>query len=157
MTEAPKPPPGANPADPMWVGDLATRMSQGVPQAAALGLEFVSMQDGVGILRVPWRADLVGDPDTEVIAGGVVTSLLDHVCGLAVQAGRSNPTPTATLDLRIDYLRPAKPRAGVTARAQCYKYTHTIAFVRASAYDDDPDDPVATVQAAFALTGGSPA
>jgi uncharacterized protein (TIGR00369 family) len=145
MTDAPT-------DDGFWKGELATRMSQGVPQAAALGMEFVSVEGGVGTLRVPWRADLVGDPDTQVIAGGVVTSLLDHVCGLAVQAGRALPTPTATLDLRIDYLRPAKPGAGVTARAQCYKYTHMIAFVRATAYDDDPDDPVATAQAAFALT-----
>jgi len=142
--------------DHFYTSDLATRMSQGVPQAAALGFEFVSVEDGVGILRVPWREDLVGDPDTQVIAGGVVTSLLDHVCGLAVQAGRPGPTPTATLDLRIDYMRPAHPRQGVTARAHCYKLTHSIAFVRATAYDDDPDDPVATAQAAFALTGAPP-
>jgi len=139
--------------DHFFTGDLATRMAHGVPQAAALGFEFVSMEEGVGILRVPWREDLVGDPDSQVIAGGVVTSLLDHVCGLAVQAGRSTPTPTATLDLRIDYMRPARPRAGVTARAHCYKRTHSIAFVRATAYEDDQDDPVATAQAAFALTG----
>ena len=145
-------PPSATVTDPMWAGDLATRMAHGVPQAAALGFEFVSMDGGVGVLRAPWREDLVGDPDTQVIAGGVVTSLLDHVCGLAVQAGRAHPTPTATLDLRIDYMRPAKPRSGVTARAECYKYANTIAFVRATAYDDDPDDPVATAQAAFALT-----
>ena len=42
----------------------------------------------------------------------------------------------------------------MTAQARVYKYTHSIAFVRASAYDESPDDPVATVQAAFALTGG---
>ncbi|MGA0602886.1 PaaI family thioesterase [Caulobacter sp. KR2-114] len=151
MSDHPQSPSGAA-TDPMWAGDLATRMAHGVPQAAALGFEFVSMQGGVGVLRVPWREDLVGDPDTLVIAGGVVTSLLDHVCGLAVQAGRAQPTPTATLDLRIDYMRPARPRAGITATAECYKYAHAIAFVRATAYDDDPSDPVATAQAAFALT-----
>jgi uncharacterized protein (TIGR00369 family) len=140
--------------DPSWKDGLATRMAHGVPHAAALGLEFISMEGGVGILRAPWREELVGDPDTGVIAGGVVTALLDHVCGLAVQAGRQNPTPTATLDLRIDYMRPAKPKTGVTAEARVYKYTHSIAFVRGSAYDTDPADPVATVQAAFALTTG---
>ena len=140
--------------DHFFTSDVATRMAQGVPHAAALQIEFVSVENGVGTMRVPWREDLVGDPDTGVIAGGVVTALLDHVCGLAVQAGRTTPQPTATLDLRIDYMRPAKPRSGVTAQARVYKYTHSIAFVRASAYDESPDDPVATVQAAFALTGG---
>ena len=137
-----------------WKGEVATRMAHGVPHAAALGIEFVSMDGGVGVLRTPWREELVGDPDTGVIAGGVVTALLDHVCGLAVQAGRPDPTPTATLDLRIDYMRPAKPRTGITAEARVYKYTHSIAFVRASAHDGDPADPVATAQAAFALTAG---
>jgi uncharacterized protein (TIGR00369 family) len=146
--------PGPLGIDPAWKRELATRMAAGVPHAAALALEFVSVEDGLGILRVPWREDLVGDPDTGVIAGGVVTALLDHVCGLAVQAGRGSPTPTATLDLRIDYLRPAKPRAGVTAEARVYKYTKSIAFVRASAHDGDPADPIAAVQAAFALTAG---
>ena len=142
--------------DAFWQGAPMERMTK-VPHAAALGIEYVSADGGVGVLRVPWKAELVGDPDTEVIAGGVVTALLDHVCGLAVQAGRTHPTPTATLDLRIDYMRPARPRAGVTARAECYKYANTIAFVRATAYDDDPNDPVATAQAAFALTQPIPA
>jgi uncharacterized protein (TIGR00369 family) len=142
--------------DSFWQGHPMERMTK-VPHAMALGLEFVSADGGLGIMRVPWREDLVGDPETEVIAGGVVTALIDHACGLAVQIGRAggqaSPTPTATLDLRIDYLRPAKPRHGVTAQAQVYRYTKSIAFVRASAHDGDPDDPIAAVQAAFALTG----
>ena len=139
--------------DSFWQGAPMERMTK-VPHAMALGLEFVSADGGVGVMHVPWRDDLVGDPETEVIAGGVVTALIDHACGLAVQIGRgaASPTPTATLDLRIDYLRPAKPRHGVTAQAQVYRYTKSIAFVRASAHDGDPSDPIAAVQAAFALT-----
>lgn len=130
-------------------------MTQNVPQAAALGFQFVSVADGRGSIMVPWREDLVGDPDTDVIAGGVVTSLLDHTCGLAIHAVSQDPFPTATLDLRIDYLRPAAPRAGVTAEAHCYKVTRLIAFVRATAWDADPADPIATAQAAFILNRGS--
>jgi acyl-coenzyme A thioesterase PaaI-like protein len=66
------------------------------------------------------------------------------------------PIPIATLDLRIDYMRAAEPGLDIHARAHCYKLTHTIAFVRATAYDRDPDDPVATAQAAFML-GAAPA
>ncbi len=46
-------------------------------------------------------------------------------------------------------MRPAAPRADVTCEAHCYKLTRTIAFVRATAFDVDRDDPVATAQAAF--------
>jgi uncharacterized protein (TIGR00369 family) len=132
---------------------MAASMATTVPQAAALGFELVSVGEGRGSLRVPWREDLVGNPATLVIASGVVTSLLDHTCGLSITSAKQERFPTATLDLRIDYMRPAAPRAGVTAEAHCYKMTRTIAFVRAQAWDVDPEDPIATAQAAFMLTG----
>jgi len=140
--------------DPGLASEYAEHMIREVPQAAALGIELVSLGPSRGAMRVPWREDLVGDPDTGVIAGGVVTTVLDHVCGLSVRSLSGDPFPTATLDLRIDYMRPAAPRSDVIAEAHCYKLTRTIAFVRATAYDTDPDDPIATAQAAFVLHEG---
>lgn len=139
----------AEPADPLHLA--ARNMIQRVPQAVALGFELVSTDTARGVMKAPWREDLVGDPDTGVIAGGVITTLLDHCCGLSIKAAIRDFWPTATLDLRIDYMRPAAPRADVFAEAHCYKLTRTIAFVRASAYDADPADPIATAQAAFVL------
>ena len=133
--------------------DAARHMVETVPQASALGFKLLSVEPSRGSIFTPWREDLVGDPDTGVIAGGVITALLDHVCGLAVTSRslEGGFLSTATLDLRIDYMRPAAPRADITASAHCYKLTRTIAFVRAHAYDVDPEDPIATAQAAFIL------
>jgi len=139
-----------------FLRQIGQHMAATVPQAAALGFRFVAVDHARGVLEVPWREDLVGDPDTGVIAGGVVTSLLDHTCGLAITSAAygaiSGPFGTATLDLRIDYMRPAAPRAGVTAEAHCYKLTRSVAFVRAEAWDADRADPIATAQGAFMLT-----
>lgn len=129
-------------------GDMAV---QGSPHSRALGLRFVSADEGLATLRAPYREDLVGDPETGVIAGGVVTALLDHVCGQSVWTKLESFTSIATLDLRIDYMRPAAPRAGVIAEAHAYKLTRSVAFVRAQAWDVDPADPIATAQAAFIL------
>jgi uncharacterized protein (TIGR00369 family) len=137
------------------IREQARHMVETVPQAAALGFRLISVGDGRGSILVPWRADLVGDPATDVIASGVVTSLLDHCCGLAINSSKAERFPTATLDLRIDYMRPAAPRADITALAHCYKMTRSIAFVRAEAWDVDPADPIATAQAAFILHGAS--
>jgi len=131
--------------------NLATVMNGGSPQAKALGIETIGFEKDVAIVRTPYRAELVGDPDTGVIAGGVVTTLLDHSCGQAVFAALGRPDTIATLDLRIDYMRPAEPGKDIFCRAHCYKVTRSVAFVRASAYDDNVDDPVATAQAAFML------
>ena len=125
----------------------------GTPHSRALGLKFVHVEANAGTLKIEWREDLVGDAATGVIAGGVVTAMLDHVCGLAVLASITQPGSIATLDLRIDYLRPAEPRRDLCAQARCYRITRSVAFVRASAYEDTPDHPVATCQATFALTG----
>lgn len=132
---------------------VAAKMATTAPQAAALGFELVSIGDHRGSIRTPWREELVGDPATGVIASGVVTTLLDHCCGLAITAAEGGPYATATLDLRIDYMRPAAPRSGVIAEAHCYRMTRLIAFVRASAWDVDSSDPIATAQAAFILHG----
>ncbi len=145
------------------LAQIGARMAQGTPQAAALNFRLVSVGAEGAAMAVPWRAELVGDPDTGVMAGGVITTLLDHVCGLSVSCaviaggGGIMEYGMATLDLRIDYMRPAEPRREVIALARCYKLTRSIAFVRASAFEDDESNPVATAQAAFAFTGPRPA
>jgi len=137
-------------------------MVQGAPQARALGLRLVSVKPGEAAMAVAWREDLVGDPATGVMAGGVITTLLDHVCGLAVgskafgvapgETGHMGRGGMATLDLRIDYMRAARPRCEVIALARCYKVGRAIAFVRAAAFEESEADPIATAQGAFAFT-----
>ncbi len=128
---------------------LAERMSRS-PQGRALGLELVEVAPQL-VLKIPYRPELVGDPDSGVIAGGVVTTLLDFACGWATALALDAPTSIATLDLRIDYMRPARPGLDLHATAYCYKLTRSVAFLRGVAYDEDPGDPVAAAQAAFML------
>ena len=99
---------------------------------------------------------MVGDPDTGVLSGGLVTTLLDHVGGLAVWVALDAFKPIATLDLRVDYMRAAEPGRDLIAEARCYRLTRSIAFVRAWAFEDSPDDPVAAAQAAYILPAERP-
>lgn len=135
---------------------VAAAMNQGSPQARALGFESVSIDYATAVLKVPYDERFIGDPDTGVIAGGVVTTLLDHCCGQAAHAALDRFMYIATLDLRIDYMRPAEPGKDIFARAHCFKVTRSVAFVRAVAYENDPDDPVATATAAFMLDSSKP-
>jgi uncharacterized protein (TIGR00369 family) len=122
-----------------------------LPQAKALGISVLSSAAARATLTLPYREDLIGDPDTGVIAGGAVTTLLDQTCGQAVFAALAELTSIATLDLRIDYMRPARPGLALVAEAHCYKLGRAVAFVRATAHDGAVDDPVATAQAVFML------
>lgn len=138
------------------MADNAAMMISGTPQASALGMRVVRIEQARATIEVPWRADLVGDPDTGTIASGVVTTLLDNACGVAAFAALAAPAATATLDLRIDYMRPARTGATIRAEAHCYRMTRSVAFVRAFAFDGpDGDDPVAAAQAAFMMGGPS--
>jgi len=122
------------------------------PHASFLGLEIVSLEHSRGVMRIPYHAELAGNATSGVLHGGVITTVLDAVCGLSVIAALDRTATIATLDLRIDYLKPATPGSAVTAAGHCYKVTRNICFVRAQAYHDDPDDPIAHCAATFMIT-----
>ncbi|HWO23188.1 MAG TPA: PaaI family thioesterase [Kofleriaceae bacterium] len=114
-----------------------------VPHNRALGIEIVEATREAVRFRLPYDPKLVGNPDSGVLHGGAITALLDGTSGCAVFAVLTELVPIATLDLRIDYLRPAEAGRAVLARATCYKRTRNVAFTRAVAYHDDPEDPIA--------------
>lgn len=128
-----------------------------VPQLKALGVRFDWQKDGEAAMHMPYADHLIGFPDTGVIAGGAIYTLMDSCCGTAVFSALKEFKPLATLDLRIDYLKPATPHETVRAYAHCYKVTRHVAFVRGVAYHDDQEDPIANVSGTFVMTHLSPA
>lgn len=134
-----------------FLTDILPQLASGAAHTHALGFKYEGVEGDRVRLRTPWRADLVGDPETEVFAGGLVTAMLDHVGGLAIWVALGRFAPIATLDLRVDYMRAARPRVDLLAEARCYKLTRTIGFVRAWAFEDDPADPVAAAQATYVI------
>ncbi|MCS6901494.1 MAG: PaaI family thioesterase [Myxococcales bacterium] len=129
---------------------LDRAFSELIPHNRALGLRFVEYAPGEATMRLPYRDELVGDPSSGVLHGGAITALLDATSGAAVFLAMREPVPIATLDLRIDYLRPATPGIDVIARATCYRLTSNVAFVRAIAYHQgDEQKPVAASAGSF--------
>lgn len=132
--------------------DLLPLLASGAAHTQALGFSFDGHDGDVVRLKVPWSENLIGDPDTGIPAGGLVTTLLDHVGGMAVWKSLTEYAPIATLDLRVDYMRAAQTGHDLYAQAECYKLTRNVAFVRALAFETDASDPVATAQATYIIT-----
>lgn len=131
--------------------------AEAVPHNKALGMKVLAVTRGLASIQLDWREEFVGNPETGVIAGGPLTALLDSTCGMAVATLLREPMPFATLDLRIDYARPATPGQPVIAEAECYRITRSVAFTRAFAHQGDPKDPVAAAAGTFMLqTKGNP-
>lgn len=130
---------------------IARQFIEAIPHASALGLHLSEIGDGRAVITMPYSDQLIGDPETGVIHGGAVSAMMDTCCGAAVMSHPSAPGATATIDLRIDYMRAATPGQAVTTRAHCYHITRSVAFVRATAVDDDGDNPVATATGTFTV------
>ena len=131
--------------------DFVNLMLRSIPHADALGMTLVEIGDGTAVAKIAYAEHLIGNPDTGVVHGGVITSLLDNTAGLAVQARIQSFGGIATLDLRIDYMKPAAPGEDIYAFVECYRATSSIAFVRGVAYHTDRADPIAAVAGAFML------
>lgn len=105
-------------------------------------------------LNLPYDSRLIGDPASGVIASGPILALMDMAASVGVWLKLDAFKPHATLDLRIDYLRPARPGHTVIGRGECYRITRSIAFVRGQAHDGDPLDPLANVAGTFMAVEG---
>ena len=123
---------------------IAKQFIAALPYSGALGMELQELDGGVAVIDMPYDERLIG---------GAVSALMDTCCGAAVMSHPSNPGGTATIDLRIEYLRAAVPGQRITARAECYHVTRNVAFVRATAQDEEDGSPVATATGSFTVEG----
>ena len=107
-------------------------------------------------LAVDWRPELTVDTDQSLLASGPVITLMDLAGGAACWTRMGEFVPLATIDLRVDYLRPSPKGARVYGFAECYHLTRRVAFVRGVAHNGDRDDPLAFVAATFIRTQAQP-
>lgn len=145
---------GAAPGfDPQWMFALRKQAGRG-GHGARLGMAYHSHGADWCELALPYATDLIGDPESGVIASGPILTLMDMATSVGVWLKAGAFRNHATLDLRIDYLRPARVGQTVIGRGECYRLTRSIAFVRGQAHDGDPADPIAHVAGTFMAVEG---
>lgn len=140
-----EPAPAPSEFDPGKFFALARQVGHG----RALGLDYRSHGDCWVELALPWAPELVSIEESGIMATGAIVSLVDTCSGTSVWTRMGGYRPIVTLDLRLDYLRPAAKGETVIARCECYKLTRQIAFVRGVAHGGDPQRPIAHSAATF--------
>lgn len=141
--------------NPEFTGLMMEGFFGNIPHSKQLGLEMVSAERNKAVLRIPFAEHLVGDPTSGIIHGGVILSLMDSVGGMATFCALPKMEAIATLDLRVDYLKPAMAGQGIEAAAECYKLTNSVVFIRGVAYQTGIDDPIASCVATFMRASSS--
>lgn len=124
-------------------------LAKTVGHGRALGLDYRGHGEDWVELALPWAPELVSVPAQGLLATGAIVSLVDTCSGTAVWTRMNGYRPIVTLDLRLDYLRPAAKGETVIARCECYKLTRQVAFVRGVAHGGDPERPIAQCAATF--------
>ena len=121
------------------------------PHVTALGIEVVEAAERRVVMRLPYRPELVGNPESGALHGGAVFTLIDTACGFLAMASLPDKGPVATLDLRVDYLRAAGLEQALTAEAVCTRITRQVVVCRARAWQGDPEAPVAEALGSFMI------
>lgn len=74
-----------------------------------LGMSLLEVEYGHAKALVPFRPELVGDPRIMAVHGGVISAAMDAIGGLVgMTTLTSIDDKIVTIDMRIDYLRPAR-------------------------------------------------
>jgi uncharacterized protein (TIGR00369 family) len=120
-----------------------------------VGVEYYAHGSDWCELALPYQESLIGDSATGIIASGPIFTMMDMAATISIWIRAGAFQPQATLDLRVDYLRSAKPKQAVFGRMECYHITKSVAFIRGQAHDGDPDRPIAHVACTYFFTAES--
>ena len=135
--------------DPAVRETIAGRFNRMIPHNQAIGLQVADVAGERIRTTLAYRADFLGDPEAGLWHTAIGTTAADSTCGLAVFLAIPGLESVATIDLRMDYLRPATIDRALLAIAGCLHITDEVAFVRCEIFSEGKAQPVATGSATF--------
>ena len=141
--------------DPAVRETIAGRFNRMIPHNQAIGLQVADVAGERIRTTLAYRAEFLGDPEAGLWHTAIGTTAADSTCGLAVFLAIPGLESVATIDLRMDYLRPAVAGRALEIEAECYHVTQCVAFAEATLHQGDRERPTARCTAAFMRTGRS--
>jgi len=111
-------------------------MEEHVPFNRMLGIRGESVEVGRAVLVLPVREEFVGDPRRPALHGGVLSSLIDTAGGVASWSALPEGETVSTVDLRVDYLEPARLAGPLRAEAFVVRKGKRVCHVRVALTQD---------------------
>jgi uncharacterized protein (TIGR00369 family) len=129
--------------------DVLRLMEEGAPFNRLLGMKGEALEPGHAVIVLPVREEFVGDPRRPALHGGVVSSLIDTAGGAAAWSALGPGESASTVDLRVDYLEPARLAGPLRAEARLLRKGNRVCHVRVSVTQDGL--PVAEGSAVYSI------
>lgn len=124
---------------------------EAIPFNRFVGLKLVSIERGRMLARIPFRPELVGDPIRPALHGGVISMFADTVGGGAVWSLTNPGDKVATIDLRVDYLRPGR-LVELQAVAEVLRVGNRVGVSSIRVFHpDDPAHPIAMAMGVYTI------
>jgi uncharacterized protein (TIGR00369 family) len=120
-----------------------------IPYARFLGVG-VERTDGGLLCVLPFRDEIIGNPNLPAVHGGVIGAFLELTALLHLLDENGTEKVPKPITFSVDYLRSAGP-LDTRARAEIFKLGRRIANVRVVAWQDDGAKPVAAGNGKFLL------
>jgi uncharacterized protein (TIGR00369 family) len=117
-------------------------MEQRVPFNRWLGVKIEMLAEGSARLAIPYRPELIGDSRRPALHGGVISMLVDTCGGAAIFTALPAGAKISTVDMRVDYLRPARP-VTLIAEARVVRIGNRVGVANVVVYQERVDEPVA--------------
>lgn len=121
------------------------------PYQRFLGLSLLRAEDGLVEIRLPFREEFGRDDNSDWLHGGILSALIDIAGDYAIVTKVGKELPT--IDLRVDYLRPAR-RGALVATGRAVKLGRRVALADVEVKDES-GHIVAIGRGAYASPGGS--
>lgn len=120
-----------------------------IPFCRHLGFEVIEISDGFAIIKVPFQDFFVGDPRVGRLHGGVVSTLIDTVGGVAGMTTLvSAEDQISTIDMRVDYLKPAKSE-DLFGSGKIIRSGNRIVVTEMKVWQSNPDELIAVGKAVY--------
>lgn len=129
--------------------DYINSLLEEMPYAHHLGIDFLFESDEI-IARLPYKTDLVGNPLTQLIHGGVIAACLELTALAKLVHTRKLMAIPKTINISIDYLRPGRPK-DVYFKALVYKAGRRVANLEAFAWQDNEKEPITKLHGNFLI------
>lgn len=107
-----------------------------------LGMRVAELRRGFCRIDLPYREEFIGDPGRPALHGGLLSTLVDAVAGGAAMSAMDSPSDrVSTIDLRVDYMRPADVE-DIAAEATVSRMGGKVAYIDVRIFHPPAPDKV---------------